>query len=99
MGKAKSKVSADVPKSNRSIASDSKDMKSLKQENEILTKNNKLLAQKVAELEHNRIIQRKASFISGAESQRSGTGTPMRDNNTKNADLSKIFYQGASSPD
>lgn len=98
MGKAKQKA-PDAPKSTRSATSESKDVKSLKQENEILMKNNKLLAQKVAELEHNRIIQRKASFISGADSARSGAGTPSREQDARGADLSKIFYQGASSPE
>lgn len=109
MGKSKQKAgdipksgrstANDVPKSNRSSVANPKEMEAVKLENEILTKNNKLLAQKVADLEHNRNLQRKASFISGADSVRSGAGTPSREMEHKNSDLNNVFYQGASSPE
>lgn len=113
MGKAKSKAAdvprssrsgvPEVPKSNRSAVSDTKDIQDIKLENEILTKNNRLLAQKVADLEHNRNLQRKASFVSGADSARgsvrSGAGTPVKGQEARNTDLSNVFYGGAGSPD
>ena len=46
----------DKEKSSKGASKEPKELESLKLENEVLSKNNKVLAQKVADLEHSKIL-------------------------------------------